>query len=331
MGLAELKKSLHDRLWNAQQRWFALRAQGETKHGLKVRGIREGTANKYIRNLIFTGSTKRAVEETLKSFVEFAHDKFGVQRLEDLSRHEFKAFIEDGIACGLAASTLEARCSHLAKLGAVIGKTESFAALSRKLASRIRQLDRQGVLKEPERLTPTPEVANRAIEILCLWDQEQAARTGHPRAYHLAAQLQMETAGRSVSVTERLTKDCLKESNQIELSGKGGRRVLVPVSADLHTAIAAQLDAAGEIQIDRRAYHSAWRRAVLAAGGRATGTHGLRRLSTQEFYRAEYARLIAGGVPPAEARLQARAAAVERLGHARNRTDQAACYLGKGA
>jgi len=30
MGLAELKQAVHDRLWNAQQRWFALREGGAT-------------------------------------------------------------------------------------------------------------------------------------------------------------------------------------------------------------------------------------------------------------------------------------------------------------
>jgi len=331
MGLAEMKRSLHDRLWSAQQRWFALRAQGETKHALKVRGIREGDANKYIRNLLFTGSTKRAVEETLKSFVEFAHEKFSVERLEDLSRHEFRAFIEDGIARGLAASTLQARCSHLAKLGALIGRTEEFSAQSRRWATRVRELAREGVLRGPQRPTPSPDVVARAIEIIRSLDQEHTARTGHNRAYHLAARLQHESAGRSVSVTERLTKDCLKEGNKIELNGKGGRRLLVPVSAELSAAIAAYLDSAGEIQMERRAYQAAWRRAVLAAGGRATGTHGLRRLSTREFYRAEYGRLLAGGLTPAEARRLAREAAVERLGHNRERGDQAACYLGEAA
>jgi len=273
----------------------------------------------------------RARKSRLKSFVEFAHEKFGVERLEDLSRHEFKAFIEDGIARRLAASTLEARCSHLAKLGALIGRSEEFFAQSRRWASSIRQMAREGVLKEPERLTPTPETVNRAVDILRSWDQEQMARTGKPRAYHLAARLQLETAGRSISVTERLTRDCLKERHQIELNGKGGRRVLVPVSSDLYAAIAAHLDSAGEFRIDQRAYQTAWRRAIFAAGGRAAGTHGLRRLSTRQFYRAEYARLIAGGKCPAQARQQARAAAVERLGHSRNRADQAACYLGDAA
>jgi len=192
----------------------------------------------------------------------------------------------------------------------------------------VRKLAREGVLHAPGRLTPSPEVVSRAIEILRSLDHEHTVRTGQPRAYHLAARLQQETAGRSVSVTERLTKDFLKEGNQTELVGKGGRRVLVSVSADLYDAIAAHLESSGEILIHRDSYRAAWRRAVLAAGGRATGTHGLRRLSTQEFYRAEYARLVAGGASPAQARLHARAAAVERLGHSRNRADQAACYLG---
>lgn len=332
MGLSELKQAVHDRLWNAQQRWFALREGGATKHELKVRGIREcGDANRYIRNLIFTGSTKRAVEETLKSFVEFAHEKFGIQRLEDLGRHEFKAFIEDGIARGLAASTLEARCSHLAKLGALIGRTEEFAAQSRRWAAHVRELGRAGVLRQPERPTPSSEVASRAIEILRSLDQEHRERTGQPRAYHLAARLQLETAGRSVSVAERLTKDCLKEGNFIEIIGKGGRRVLAQLSAALYNAIASHLESAGEILVEQRRYQAAWRRAVHAVGGRATGTHGLRRLSTREFYRAEYTGLIAGGVAPAQARQQAQAAAVERLGHSRDRSDQAACYLGDAA
>ncbi|MGH9784620.1 MAG: hypothetical protein ACRD88_10570 [Terriglobia bacterium] len=80
-------------------------------------------------------------------------------------------------------------------------------------------------------------------------------------------------------------------------------------------------------------YRTAWRRAVLAAGGRVTGTHGLRRRSAQDFYRDEYhrhRRLAAGNSPP-QARREARAEAVERLGHGRDRADQAACYLGQAA
>jgi hypothetical protein len=103
------------------------------------------------------------------------------------------------------------------------------------------------------------------------------------------------------------------------------------VSADLYAAVAGHLDATGGSLADRRGYQAAWRRAVEAAQGRVTGTHGLRRLSTQDFYRREYARLLAGGASPAEARQAAREEAVQRLGHNRDRSDQAACYLGEAA
>ncbi len=330
--LAAMKKDLHDRLWNAQQRWFALRAEGETKHDLKLRGLRErGDPNRFTRNLLFTGATKRSVEETLKSFVEFAHERFGAQRLEDLGKNEFKAFIEDGIARGLAASTLEARCSHLSKLGALIGRSEQYFALARRYAGRIRELGRTRALAGPGRVTPSPQIAARAIDILRSWDERHRARTGQPRAYHLAARLQIETAGRSVSVTDRLTQECLKEGNRVEIIGKGGRPVQAPVSADLYTAIAEHLGKAGEPLAARRGYQMAWRRAVQAAGGRAVGSHGLRRLSTRVFYRLRYARLVEGGEAPGDARRTAREEAVERLGHSRDRSDQAACYLDPAA
>ena len=331
MSLSTMKRDLHNRLWNAQQRWFALRGQ-TTKHELKLRGLREsGDANHYTRNLIFTGSTKRAIEETLKTFVEFAHDRFGVDRLEDLGRHEFKGFVEDGIAHGLAARTLEARCSHLAKLGALIGRSEEFFAQSRRWAGHIRELARQGTLKDPARPTPSPDVVTRAVEILRSWDQRQTARTGHPRAYHLAARLQVETAGRSVSVTERLTRDSLKGNSTLEIIGKGGRPVLIQVPSDLYAAIGQQLERAGEALADRRGYQMAWRRALRAAGGRATGTHGLRRLAARKIYRDTYWKLIIAGSTHEEARRKAREEAVARLGHSRHRTDQAACYLGSVA
>jgi hypothetical protein len=328
MAIADMKKTLHDRLWNAQQRWFALRAEGATKHDLKLRGLREcGDPNRFTRNIIFAGSTRRSYEETLKTFVEFAHEKFGAQRLEDIGKQEFKAFIEDGVARGLAASTLEARCSHLSKLGALIGRSEQFFALARRTAGRIRELGRTAALAGPERVTPSPQIAARAIEILRSWDERHRARTGQPRAYHLAARLQIETAGRSVSVTDRLTQECLKEGNRVEIIGKGGRPVQAPVSADLYTAIAEHLGKAGEPLAARRGYQMAWRRAVQAVGGRAGGSHGLRRLSTRKFYRLRYAHRVEGGEAPGDARRTAREEAVERLGHSRNRADQAACYL----
>jgi len=237
--LATMKKDLHDRLWNAQQRWFALRDQGISKRELKLRGLREARdPNLHLRPLIFTGATKRAIEETLKSFVEFAHERFGARRLEDLGKREFRAFIEDGIARGLAGSTLTARVSHLVKLGCLTGKAESAIALGRKLHARVRDLERDGALRTPERPTPSPEIAQRAIDILKGWDERHERQTGRPRAYHLAARLQLATSARSVSVTERLTLDQVKGPNRIAIVGKGGRTVLVPVPPDLAQAVA---------------------------------------------------------------------------------------------
>ena len=329
MGLADMKKALHDRLWNAQERWFALREQGATKRELKLKGIREcGDPNRYTRNLIFAGATRRAYEDTLKSFLEFAHERFGAQRLEDIGKREFTAFIENGIARGLAASTLEARVSHLAKYGCLTGQAQSFIALGQTYAGRIRELHGVGALPRPVRVTPSPEVAGRAVEILESWDRRHTGRTGQPRAYHLAAKLQVETAARSVSVTDRLTRSCLKGGNRIEIVGKGGRRIAAEVSPDLYIAVQDHLEKAGEPLADRRSYQMAWRRAVRAAGGRAAGTHGLRRLSAREFYTHTYRKMTAAGAPPEQARREAREETIARLGHSRDRTDQAACYLG---
>lgn len=330
--LAAMKKDLHDRLWNAQQRWFAMRAEGATKRALKLRGIKEGAdPNLHTRNLIFAGSTRRSYEETFKSFLEFAHERFGVQRLGDLGKREFRAFIEDRVARGLAASTLLAQVSHLVKLGCLTGKAQSAIVLGRKLHRWIRDLREGGALGGPQRPTPSRETAERAIEILRGWDKRYEARTARPRAYHLAARLQLETSARSVSVTERLTRDRLKGDHRIECIGKGGRPLLAAVPTDLHAAVAEHLKRAGEPLADRDGYRMAWRRAVQVAGGRATGTHGLRRRAAREAYLEIYGRLTAEGMSPAEARREARAEAVERLGHSRDRGDQAACYLGPAA
>jgi len=330
--LAAMKKDLHDRLWNAQQRWFAMRAEGATKRDLKLRGIREAQdANLHLRALIFTGSTKRAVEETLKAFVEFAHERFGARRLENIGKREFKAFIEDGIARGLAASTLEARCSHLSKYGALTGQSASYFALAAKYARRVRGMVRSGDLPDLKRFTPSPDVAQRAIEILRAWDESHRARTGQPRGYHLAARLQVTIGGRSVSVTERLTRNSLKGADLIEVIGKGGRPVLAPVPPDLYRAVAELLERTGVPLANRDGYRMAWRRAVQAARGKATGTHGLRRRAARGFYSDAYAARIALGMSSEEARREARKEAVGRLGHSRDRTDQAICYLGPAA
>ena len=40
MSLREIKDELHQKLWAAQQKWFALKDQGYTKHDLKMEGAR---------------------------------------------------------------------------------------------------------------------------------------------------------------------------------------------------------------------------------------------------------------------------------------------------
>lgn len=332
-SLSQMKADLHDRLWNAQQRWFAMRGDGQiSKHDVKMAGVREfGDQNYYMRPILFTGRTRTSYERALKSFLEFAHEKFAVQRLDDIDAKHAKAFLDDGIQRGLAAKTLHAHRSALAKAFALVGKTASGAALSRKYGAKIRELVAAGVIAGPQRATPSRAIAERAMEILREWDARHLERAGHPRAYHLAARLQLETAARSVSVTERLTKGCLKGENSLELIGKGGQAILRRVSPDLYAAVAEHLVNAAEPLADLRGYHAAWRRAVGAAEGRVTGTHGLRRLSTQQFYHEEYNRRVTAGASPSEARREARAEAVQRLGHSRDRSDQASCYLGRAS
>lgn len=333
MSLNGMKRDLHDRLWNAQQRWFAMRGAGQvSKFDMKKAGIREfRDPNHYLRPLLFTGRTRTTYERVLKCFVEFAHARFGVQKFDDIDTKHGKAFLDDAIQRGLAAKTLHVYRSALAKGFALIGKTASGESLSRKFGARIRDLVVAGAIPGPARVTPSHAVVERAIDILRDWDARHFERTGEPRAYHLAALLQLETAARGVSVTDRLTKDCLKGDSHLDVIGKGGQVILTQVTPGLYAAISEHLGNSGRTLADLRGYQAAWRRAVVATGGRTTGTHGLRRLSTQEFYREKYAQLLANGSSPEEARQEARQEAVQRLGHSRDRGDQAVCYLGSAA
>jgi hypothetical protein len=326
-----LRQEVHDRLRGAFERWQALRGT-TTKFELKMRGLKEHQDPQYfLRPLIFTGETLRSYDAVLKEFVCFAEREFGITRLDEVDKREFRAFMERGIEQGLAAKTLHRWRSALAKGFALVGKAASGAALSRKYGAKIRALVRNGVIAGPGRATPSPEVVRRAIEVLKAWDQRHQERTGCPRAYHLVARLQLETAARSVSSTTRLDLDALKDGNVVELVAKGGKATRFVISADLHFAIREYLDRNPGRLADRDGYRTAWRRAVLAAGGRVTGTHGLRRRSAQDFHGAEYRRRLADGAAPSNARREARAETVERLGHSRNRGDQAACYLGPAA
>ena len=61
MGKFRMKKELNFCLYQAQLRWFELKDQGETKHSLKMKGLREkGDMHYFLRPILFTGSTRMA-------------------------------------------------------------------------------------------------------------------------------------------------------------------------------------------------------------------------------------------------------------------------------
>jgi hypothetical protein len=325
-----MKQDLHDRLWQAFQRWHALRQTGLGKRDLKVQGIREsGDPNGLTRPLIFTGNTMRSYERVLREFVDFAQREHGATRLEEIGKKEFRAYMDRAIAQGLAVRTLNLYRSALAKFGsAVTRQTESFASLSEKYGWKIRQLAKLGQLPGPTRRTPGREVLDRAIAILRDWDARHFARTGEPRAYHLAARLQIETACRSISVTTRLTGECLREGNRLVATAKGGKHLSFTLSPNLHRTLRLWFAYNPGPLASQGGYRSAYARAVEAAGGRVPGTHGARRRSVQDWYSSRYRQAVGSGVAPADAAQDAAEEALERLGHSRHRRDHRAAYLG---
>jgi len=76
-----------------------------------------------------------------------------------------------------------------------------------------------------------------------------------------------------------------------------------------------------------RAYQVAVRRATLAVGGQATGTHSHRRTSAEELKNAKYKDHLKDGKTTKKASEMAVEDAIEHLGHSRNRRDLAAAYL----
>jgi hypothetical protein len=323
-----MQSELHDRLWHAFARWQELRATGMTKRELKIRGLRDGDVNRYTRPLIFSGSTLRSYKPVLKDFVEFALAR-GIERLEDIGKAEFRDFMEQAIDRGLAARTLQRMSSALVKLGCLIGRSAGFIALGERHGRRICELVAAGKIAAPTRATPSADVARRAIEFLRVWDARHRERTDEPRAYHLVARLQLETSCRSISATTRVTAESLRSYNRIALSAKGGRVTEHVLSPELHRLLSIYLGTYGGPMADQDGYRAAWKRAVEAAGGQVTGTHGLRRLSVQDFYRRQYRAAIGDGLSPAEAADRAAGDAIERLGHSRNRADHREAYLGR--
>jgi len=201
--------------------------------------------------------------------------------------------------------------------------------LSKKYGWKVRQLAEQGQLPYPVRATPGRDVVNRAIEILKTWDARHFARRDEARAYQLAARLQLETAARSVSVTHRVTVSSLRGGNRIDLVAKGGKIMTFTLSHELHRTLAAYLTQNPGPLASQRGYQSAYRRAIQAAGGRVTGTHGARRLSAQELYAKEYHQAVSDGMSPSRAAEKAAGDAIQALGHSRHRRDHRAWYLGQ--
>lgn len=194
---------------------------------------------------------------------------------------------------------------------------------------KIRELVAASAIRGPSRATPSADIAQRAIEVLREWDARHFERTDEPRAYHLVAQIQLETACRSISATTRVTREALRPDNWIALQAKGGRVQEFILSPELHRHLSLFLQISGGSLADRDGYRMAYHRAVKAAGGQVTGTHGLRRLSVQDFYRRQYRAAIGDGLSPGAATEQAAGDAVERLGHSRNRADHRRTYLGR--
>jgi hypothetical protein len=328
--VSNLKQDVHDRLWRAFQRWEELRLTGVSKHDLKVRGIREaGDPNRYTRDILFTGCTLRSYEGVLKDFVGFAQSQHPVTHLEEIGRKDFRAYMDRAIAQGLAVKTLNRFRSALAKFGALTGQTQSFVALSQKYGWKIRGLAKLGQIPSPTRATPSREVLERAIGILKGWDARHFARTDEHRAYHLAARLQLETGARSVSSTDRITQSSLRDGNRIDIVGKGGKILIFTLSADLHRLLTQYLEQTPGALAHRRGYQSAYARAMLAAGGRVTGTHGARRRAAKDNYTVAYRKAIASGFAPADAAQKAAGDAIEALGHSRSRRDHRLWYLGR--
>jgi len=328
--MGNLKQDVHDRLWRAFQRWEGLRQTGVSKHDLKMQGIREaGDPNRCTRDLIFTGCTLRSYEGVLKDFVEFAQAQHPVTRLEDIGKKDFRAYMARALQQGLAVKTLNRYRSALAKYGALTGQTRSFVALSQKYGSRIREMAKLGQLALPARTTPGREVLDRAIAVLKAWDARHFNRRDEARVYHLAARLQLETAARSVSATERVTSASLRDGNQIELVGKGGKLQIFTISPDLHSILVRYFAQNPGPLAQQRGYQSAYARAMVAVGGQVRGTHGARRRAARDHYSANYRTAIESGLSAKTAAQKAAGDAVEALGHSRNRRDHRRWYLGR--
>ena len=336
MGVSKMKDELHAKLWQAQQRWFSLKDQGYTKHSLKVQGLRERGDMFYARRgIIFTGATRLAYEQELKRFLDYAHAVRGKSENAQIDKKDFRAYMEARLAEGGAKAEMNKMRAAIVKFGALYGKWESFHALSKKVGEKIRELSRSGELRGPARPHVSPEVRQAVLDRLRALDVAAEVRTGEPRAYSLVLELQKEASLRSIEATDRFTRESLLglsgDKGRISILGKGGRLRTAFVSPDLYRRMEAHFHRSKKAALaPRRAYQVALRRATLAVGGKATGSHAHRRTSALEEKNSRYRDHLKKGNTTKKARQLAVEETVEHLGHSRNRRDLAAAYLGRG-
>jgi hypothetical protein len=333
MGISKMKDELHARLWSAQQRWFTLKEQGWTKHDLKMQGIRErGDMFYATRGIIFTGATRLAYEHELKRFLDYAHTVRGKTDNSQVDKKDFRAYMDARLAQGGAKAEMNKIRAAIVKFGALYGKWESFHALSKKVGEQIRELSRSGQLRGPSRPHVSPEVRAAIIDRLRHLDGLAEVRKGDPRGYALALELQKEGSLRSIEATERFTRQSLRglegDKGRIAILGKGGRVRTALISKDLFSRLQAHFDRSTAPSLaPLRAYQVAVRRATLAVGGQATGTHAHRRTSAEELKNDRYKDHLKDGKTTKKASDLAVQDAVEHLGHSRNRRDLARAYL----
>jgi hypothetical protein len=333
LGVSKMKNDIHNRLWQAQQRWFSLKEQGYTKHALKMQGVRErGDMFYATRAIVFTGATRLAYEQELKRFLEYAHTVRGKTDNNQVDKKDFRAYMEARLAQGGAKAEMNKIRAAIVKFGALYAKWESFHALSKKIGEKIRELSRAGQLRTPSRPHVSPEVRAAVIDRLRHLDSLAEARRSEPRGYALALELQKEGSLRSIEATERFTRQSLLglegDKGRIAVLGKGGRVRTVLISKDLYARLEGHFGRSKAANLaPLRAYQVAVRRATLAVGGGATGTHAHRRASAVEVKNERYKKHLKDGKTTKKASELAVQDTVEHLGHSRNRRDLAAAYL----
>ncbi len=327
MSLHGMKEELHQRLWAAQERWFALGETGVTKHQLKMEGLRQrGDVHYASRQLLFWGKTRLDYEHVLKRFLDFCHAR-GRERNGDIDKRDMRDYLDGLISRGSSASYLEKVKSAIVKFMSLYGKYESAHAMSRKFGVKIRALVKSGEVAGPEHQRVTPKVAERTLARLRELDEAFEVTTGLPRGYHLAAELQSRCGLRAFEATERLTPDSLVKGS-VEVHGKGGRERARPVPQDLLDRLRDFFAVTGAARLaPLRAYESAVRRATIAVGGQATGTHARRRLWADAFRNDRYRHYLSAGLEPDAASKRALADTLEALGHGRDRRELREAYM----